>query len=172
MKTKLIAGVIIVACLMLAISTFQAAPPVDNQPLEKALQELGYTGIRLRKTATNQFEIDATVNGSKPIPMLLSFQAVNTIFNTQRMKELGLNFEKAGQEFEVSGDRDELYVLRTDSIKIGDGKIGPEEVMCIDFSEFSAFEDYRVSGMLGRDFLIKYNAIIDFSDQKLYLKTK
>jgi hypothetical protein len=172
MKTKFFAGVIVVALLALAISTFHAAPAGDNMAVDTALRNLGYTSIRLRKTAMNEFEVDATVNGSKSIPMLLSFQAINTIFNTQRLTELGIKYEKAGQEFEVNGDEDDLYVVRTDSINISDGKIGPEEVMCIDFNEFSAFRDYRVSGILGRDFLIKYDAIIDFADQKLFLKTK
>jgi hypothetical protein len=173
MKTKLIVAAIIAVCLPLAVSTFHvtAAPPGDNAAVDNALHNLGYTTIRLRKTAMNEFEVNATLNDGKPISLLLNFQAITTIFNTKRMDEIGIKYEKTGREFSVNGDEDDLYMVQSDSITIGDGKIGSEEIMSIDFDEFKAFDDYHVTGILGRDFLIKYNAIIDFSNQKLYLKT-
>jgi len=172
MNKKLLIGAIIAVSLPLAFSTFTPAAPGGNSEVDDALRTLGYTTVPLRKTAENEFEVEATLNGNKPITMILSFQATTTIFNTQKLEELGLKFEKTGREFEVNGDRDDMYAIRTDSINIGDGKLGREEIMCIDFSEFSVFEDYRVTGILGRDFLIKYNAMVDFANQKLYLKTK
>lgn len=171
MKTKRSIGLLAAVCAMLALSSITSASP-DNTDLEKALSGLGYTAVPLRKTALNSFEVNATLNGNKPITMLVSFQAVNTLFNTKKLDEMGIKYEKAGQEFVVNDDKDDLYIIRTDSINIGTGKLASEEIMCIDYSEFSAFDDYRVTGILGRDFLIKYNAIIDFADQKLYLKTK
>lgn len=172
MKTKLVTGAIIVLCLILAFSAFSAAEPGDNKGVDEALRALGYTTVPLRKTATNEFEVTATLNGNKSITMILSFQATSTILNTERLDELGIKYEKTGQDFEVNGDSDPLYAMRTDSTTIGDGKIGQEEIMCINFSEFSVFDEYRVTGILGREFLSKYNAIIDFANQKLYLKTK
>lgn len=168
---KVLISVGVVVLLLLGISPFYATPPSDDALVGEALSELGYTTIRLRKTAFNEYEVDAMLNGDKKITMLLSFQATSTIFNTDQLKKLGVPFEKTGREFEVNGDDDDLYVVRTDSITIGDGTIGPEELYSIEFDEFDAFEDYRVTGILGRDFLLKYNAILDFANQKLYIKT-
>ena len=168
---KVLIGAVAVAVLLLAISPFYASPPGDNPLIDEALTELGYTTVRLRKTAFNEYEVNAVLNGDKPITLLLSFQATNTIFNAEKLKSKGVGYEETGQEFEVNGDDDDLYVVRTDSINIGDGKIGSEELYCIKFKKFDAFEDYRVDGILGRDFLIKYNAILDFANQKLYIKT-
>lgn len=170
MKTFLLAASVLFFTVLLA-APFQASPPRDNAAVVSALKDLGYTAIPLRKTALNEFEVDAKLNGDKSISLLLSFQAVNTIFNTERLDELGVKYQKSGQKFEVNRDKDDLYFVRTDSINVGDGKIGPEELYALEFSEFDAFEDYRVTGILGRDFMIKYNAIVDFADQKLYLKT-
>jgi hypothetical protein len=172
MRTKLATAILTTLCLAIALAAFSAAVADEKGGVDDSLRALGYTIVPLRKTATNEFEVTATLNGGKSISLLVSFQAYTTIFNTQRLDEIGVKYEKTGREFEVNGDDGDMFMLRTDSTTIGDGKIGQEEIMCIDFSEFSAFDDYRVTGMLGRDFLIKYNAIIDFANQKLYLKTR
>lgn len=172
MKTKLFFGAIVTLSLALALSALSVASPGDNPGVDESLRGLGYTIVPLRKTATNEFEVTAMLNGGKTITMMLSFHSFNTIFNTQRLKELGVALEETGREFEVNGDSDDLFVVRTDSISIGDGKLGQEEIMCIDFSEYSVFNEYRVTGILGRDFLLKYAAIVDFANQKLYIKTK
>lgn len=172
MNRKLLAGALLAIGLCVVLVTFTTATPGDDSATETALRNLGYTVVPIRKTALNSYEVKGKLNGDKPLELILSFQAVNTIFNTKRLDEMGVKYESAGQKFEVNGDSDELYVVRTDSIQIGDGKLGAEEIMCVNFSEFEAFDQYRVGGILGRDFLIKYNALIDFANQKLYLKTK
>jgi hypothetical protein len=172
MKAKLFFGTMVAIGLSIAVATLTTATPGNKSELDNAMRNLGYTIIPIRKTALNEYEVKATLNGSKPIDLLLSFQATSTLFNTRRLDELGVSYEGIGQEFEINGDSDDAYMVRTDSINIGDGKLGPEEIMCLDFREYEVFEQYRVAGILGRDFLIKYNALIDFAEQKLYLKTK
>jgi hypothetical protein len=171
MDTKLATTLLGTLSIILALAAFSPAAAQDKGA-DDALRAMGYTVVPLRKTATNEFEVTATLNGSKSISLLVSFQSYTTIFNIQRLDEIGIKYEKTGREFEVNGDDGDMFMLRTDSTTIGDGKIGQEEIMCIDFSEFGVFDDYRVTGILGRDFLIKYNAIIDFANQKLYLKTR
>lgn len=172
LNTTLCIAVLIAGGILFSISNFYATPPGgDSAAVDAALHTLGYTTIRLRKTVANEFEVNATLNGNKPITLLINFQTGNSLFNTKRLEDLGIEFEKTGQEFEINGDRDNVAMLRTDSIAIGEARIGPEEIMSVDFDEFRFLEDYRVTGIIGRDFLIKYNALFDFANQKLYLKT-
>jgi hypothetical protein len=170
MKRRLYAGTAIALCLLAIATTFQFATAGDNKELETTLRSLGYSTIGLRKTASNEYELDATLNGNKKITLLLSFHAPNTIFDTDKIRALGVEATETSQTFEVNGDEDNVFVVRTDSISIGDGRIGPEELLSIKFKEFSAFEDYRVTGILGRDFLVKHDALLDLGNQKLYLK--
>lgn len=148
------------------------APPMPNAQLDEALGALGYTVVPLRKTALNEYELEATINGSKKITLEVSFQSVSTLLDTETLEELGLEYEETGQEFRIGRDEEDAYVVRTDSMNIGNGRIGPEELFAIEFDEFDAFEDSRVGGILGREFLIKYSAVMDFADNKLYIKTR
>ncbi|MCB0710691.1 MAG: hypothetical protein KDD67_00025 [Ignavibacteriae bacterium] len=170
MTQKLLATAGVLLLIIMVTYPFQASPPPDGEDMLAAMQQLGYTAVELRKNVQHEFEVEAKLNGDKKITMILSFQATNTIFNTERLDEMGVKYQKTGQKFEVNGDKDDLYAVRTDSINIGNGKIGPEELHCLEFDEFDVFEDYRVTGILGRDFLLKHHAVIDFADQMLYIK--
>jgi hypothetical protein len=170
MNRRLYAYAAAALCLVALATSFQFAAAGDTKAVEATLRSLGYSTIPLRKTATNEYEMDATLNGNKKITLLLSFHASSTIFDTDKIAALGVEATETNQTFEVNGDEDNVFVVRTDSINIGDGRIGPEELMSIKFREFEAFEDYRVTGILGRDFLVKHDALLDLGNQKLYLK--
>ncbi len=154
------------------VATSSPEPTPTNTELDESLTALGYTIIPLRKTAMNEYEVEAVVNGDKKVTLELSFQATSTMLDTEALEEIGLEYEETGQEFQIGRDREDLYVVQTDSMTIGNGRIGPEELFAIEFDDFDALEDSRVDGMLGREFLIKYGAIMDFSEQKLYIKTE
>ena len=154
-----------------ATSSPDPTPP-DSAEVDEALSALGYSIVPLRKTAMNEYEVEAIINGDKKVTLELSFQATSTMLDTETLEEIGLDYEETGQEFQIGRDKEDLYVVETDSMSIGNGRIGPEELFAIEFDEFDALEDSRVGGMLGREFLIKYGAIMDFAEQKLYIKTE
>ncbi len=151
-------------------ATSSPDPMPEGESVDAALKGLGYTIIPLRKTALNEYEMEATINGSKKITVQLNFQMTSTLLDLETMKDIGMTYDEAGQEFQMGGDKDDLYVVRTDSINIGDGRIGPEEIFAVEFDEFDVLEDSRVGGILGREFLIKHKAIMDFAEQKLYIR--
>ena len=160
--------------LVILVRPFTAAPAPEPRPateeVTEAMRALGYTAVPLRKNAMNEYEVEAFLNGDKKITMLINFQGTSTIFNTQELDKLGVKYEKTDQDFEVNGDSDDLYTVLTDSINIGDGKIGSEELFCIKFKEFDVFKSTRTTAMLGREFLLKHHAVLDFANQVLYIK--
>ena len=151
-------------------ATSSPDPMPEDQSVDAALKGLGYTIIPLRKTALNEYEMEATINGANRITVQLNFQMTSTLLDVEAMKDIGMKYDKAGQEFQMGGDKEDLYVVRTDSMNIGDGRIGPEEIFAVEFDEFDVLEDSRIDGILGREFLIKHKAIMDFAEQKLYIK--
>jgi hypothetical protein len=56
---------------------------------------------------------------------------------------------------------------------IADENMGPIKMALVDFShinkEYSKFTDKKVIGLIGSDFLVKYNATIDFKNKELTL---
>lgn len=169
MRKKLLTSFAIVILSIFTMNSFYATPQAS---VEDALAQVNYTAVPLRKNVQNEYEVKARINGSKEIDMLLSFQITQTMFDIKALDELGVEYYETNQEYTINNDEETLYATRTDSINIGKGKIGPEEIYCVEFSEFDALDYYRVGGILGRDFLIKYNALIDFGEQKLYLRTR
>ena len=155
----------------IATSSPDPVPPMPEDSLDEALASLGYMIIPMRKTAMNEYELEAVINGDKKITLEVSLQSTTTILDSETLDELGLEYDETGQEFRIGGDEEDLMVVRTDSMTIGNGRIGPEELFVIEFDDFDALEDSRVGGILGREFLVKYGAIMDFAENKLYIKT-
>src|SRR5690606_22263652 len=139
--------------------------------LETALAELGFSSVRLRKNLSNEYELKATMNGTKEMDVLINFQFTQSLFNTEVLDRIGMPYQETGQEFNMNGDEDDMYSVKVDSLSIGGASVGAQEIMSINFSEFDILEDYRVGGIIGRDFLLSNKVLIDFGDQKLFVRS-
>jgi predicted aspartyl protease len=157
--------------LILSIQVTGAGAQEGVKTAKEALSELGYSSVELRQNLRNEFEVKGLINGNKEITMILNFEWTSSIFDKEKMDELGIEYWETNQEFRLNNDEEESYAATIDSINIGSGIIKAIDIMVIEFEEFDFLEYTRAGGIIGRDFLIKYNAIFDISNQVLYLKT-
>src|SRR5690606_1539416 len=78
--------------------------PIPNAgSVDESLSALVYTIIPLRKTAMNEYEIEAMINGTKKITLQLNFRMESTLLDTETLEEIGMKYEKTGQDFQMGG---------------------------------------------------------------------
>jgi Aspartyl protease len=164
---------ILVVFLALAMFPFSVISAGDlSSSIYDSLSQLGYTSIRLKQNVDNEFEVKGKVNGKHNITMILRFSWSSSLFDKAAIEKMNIETFETGREFSISGDEEEVFAATIDSLTIGKGKIEAFDLTVVDFEEYGALEYTRAKGILGRDFLLKYQAIIDFGNQRLFLKTK
>lgn len=139
--------------------------------VKKSLSDLGFTSIGLRQNIMNQFEVKAKINGKHELTLIINFSLPKTIFDKRKLDDLGVETFETNQVYSLNDDEEDMYAATIDSLNIGSGKINAMDLIAVDYDDFDYLEYTRAGGLLGRDFLLKYHAIIDFSNQILYLKT-
>lgn len=142
-----------------------------HQKIKSKLSDLGYEKIKLYKNEFDYFEIPAKINGKDIKLMLMPYKKV-TLFNKRYIDLLGLDYYDTKIKSNYGGDVDFLSITTVDSLMIGNLVIKSFDVKTVEFMNFTVFRDYFVEGLIGIDFLIKYNAIIDYSNEFLYLKSE
>ena len=140
-----------------------------HQKIKHKLSDLGYVKIKLYKNEFDMFELPARIN-NKEIRLLLTPHKYITIFNKRYIDLLGLDYYDTKIEVNYGGDTDFLSITTVDSLVIGSVVIRSFDVKTVEFMNFAVFSDLFVEGMIGKEFLIKYNAIIDYGNEFLYLK--
>lgn len=143
----------------------------SQEDLRQALKKLGYSSIGLKQNIENQFEVKGSINGTKEITLIINFSWPNTLFDKQKLDELNIECFETGRSYSLNGDEEDMYATTIDSLNIGDGKIAAMDIMAVEYEEYDFLEYTRAAGILGRDFLLKHNAILDYGNQVLYLKT-
>jgi hypothetical protein len=134
------------------------------------MEENGYVAVKMYKNSVDEYEIDATFYGDKPTRLLIKEKVYGFLLNKVYCHLLGLEFFETGRYFEFFGGKDEYWIATVEKINISGAIIKPFDSEVIDFSEFPYLEMLDVEGVIGREFLIKHHAVIDYSNEFLYLK--
>ena len=117
------------------------------------------------------------INGKK-YDILIDTGASHTIFDATLIPEIPAD-ETEGQNIESAGiHAGELKTSfgRIKKFKLGDLKRNDWMVVLIDLTHvnelYKKFADKRVAGLIGSDFLLEFNAIIDYKKKILVLRKK
>jgi predicted aspartyl protease len=170
MKNIKMIVVMLLAAMILPISVNSAGDLSSS--IFDSLSELGYTSIGLKQNIENEFEVTGKINGKHNITMILRFYWTSSFFDKETIENMGIETFETGREYSINGDEEEIYAATIDSLTIGDGKIEALDLSVVEYESYDALEYTRAKGILGRDFLLKYQAIIDYGNQRLFLKTK
>ncbi|WP_394336879.1 retropepsin-like aspartic protease [Aureibaculum marinum] len=141
--------------------------------LKDFLINKNYISVKLKKIATNHFEIKAKINGKKG-RFILDTGASNSCVGFDEIEKFKLKTEVSEHKAAGAGPEEiDTQISKKNNIKIGDFKIKKVPLVLIDLSHINnalTKQDAKpVNGIIGADVLDEGNAIIDYKKRKLYL---
>lgn len=144
--------------------------------LKNFLKNKNYTSVPLALTATNHFEINATINGVEG-RFILDTGASNTCVEFDKLEFFKLTSEESKIKAAGAGATDmDTEISKKNEIAIGKWTKKKNKIVLFDLKHVNealiAHNAFPVDGIIGADILIKAKAVIDYKSQKLYLKPK
>ncbi|WP_224487701.1 retropepsin-like aspartic protease family protein [Robertkochia flava] len=142
--------------------------------LKKFLREKGYTRIKLIRTKTNHFEMDARINGVDGT-FILDTGASSTCIGIDCVEKFQLISEASDIKAAGAGASDmQTEISRKNSISIGDWTQKKIKIVLFDLAHVNQalinHDAKPVNGIIGADILKRGKAVIDYEKKALYLK--
>ncbi|MDO6603662.1 Aspartyl protease [Arenibacter palladensis] len=142
--------------------------------LKVFLHKKKYIAIPLVLTATNHFEVTATINGVKG-RFILDTGASNTCIGLDKIEFFKLNSKDSKIKAAGAGATEMLTKLSTKNvIEIGKWLKKKQKIVLFDLvhvnQALTSHQAMPVDGIIGADILKKGRAIIDYQKTRLYLK--
>jgi len=144
--------------------------------LKKFLVDKNYHSIKLKKTATNHFEITAQINGKEGL-FILDTGASNSCVGFDEISKFNLITEDSDHKAAGAGTTEiDTQISKKNTIKIGGFKLKKVNLVLLDLSHINnALKKQKakeINGIIGADILEKGKAVIDYNKKKLYLLKK
>ena len=135
-------------------------PPVPAAPPDLPEKSIPKGPTRIPFSPGAPVLVQARINGIGPIPLILDTGADNTIISPSVFARLGLPAETTPSVI-LKGVTGTAYANRVwvESIEIGEAKVGPL-LVAVYPADLKGAE-----GLLGRDFLFKFNVTIDSKER-------
>ena len=142
--------------------------------LKVFLHKKKYIAIPLVLTATNHFEVTATINGVKG-RFILDTGASNTCIGLDKIDFFKLNSKDSKIKAAGAGATEMLTKLSTKNvIEIGKWYKQKQKIVLFDLvhvnQALTSHQAMPVDGIIGADILKKGRAVIDYHKKRLYLK--
>ena len=144
------------------------------QRLKRILSRNGYVKIKLTKTATNHFELKAKINDVKG-RFILDTGASSSCVGLDMIDHFKLEATDSKVKAAGAGASSmDTQQATKNKVKIGDWKFKNFNLVLFDLTHVNtALENHgakTVEGIIGADILELGEAIIDYKQQRLYLK--
>ena len=144
--------------------------------LKKFLVDKNYHSIKLKKTATNHFEITAQINDKEGL-FILDTGASNSCVGFDEISKFNLITEDSDHKAAGAGTTEiDTQISKKNTIKIGGFKLKKANLVLLDLSHINnALKKQKakeINGIIGADILEKGKAVIDYNKKKLYLLKK
>ncbi len=141
--------------------------------LKHFLTNKSYHCIKLKKTATNHFEIKAKINGKKG-QFILDTGASNSCVGFDEIEKFNLITEDSDHKAAGAGEGEiDTQISKKNKIKIGDYKLKKVNLVLLNLTHINNALTKQnakpVNGIIGADILEKGKAVIDYDKKKLYL---
>jgi len=141
--------------------------------LKKFLENKNYHCIKLKKTATNHFEIKAKING-KNGRFILDTGASNSCVGFNEIDKFDLITEDSDHKAAGAGSTEiDTQISKKNKIQIGNYTLKKVHLVLLDLTHINNALTKQnanpVNGIIGADILEKGKSIIDYNKKKLYL---
>lgn len=142
--------------------------------LDKILKKKKYTKIKLKKIATNHLELKAKINGVKG-RFILDTGASNSCVSLDAVANFNLLTEETETKAAGAGATDmDTKLSKNNKLQIESWKTKKFNLVLFDLSHVNTaliqHKAKEVDGIIGADVLQKGKAIIDYSQNALYLR--
>ncbi len=146
------------------------------QDLKQFLFDRGYNRVKLKKTATNHFEIKAKINGIKG-RFILDTGASKSCLGMEDIEFFKLKTKESEHKASGAGPSEiDTLISSKNEISIGKFRLKKIVLILISLQHINnALEKQEVNpiqGIIGADILHKGKAIIDYNKKYLYLLNK
>jgi predicted aspartyl protease len=146
------------------------------QDLKQFLFDRGYDRVKLKKTATNHFEIKAKINGIKG-RFILDTGASKSCLGMEDIEFFKLKTKESEHKASGAGPSEiDTLISSKNEISIGKFRLKKIVLILISLQHINnALEKQEVNpiqGIIGADILHKGKAIIDYNKKYLYLLNK
>ena len=137
------------------------------------LKSEGYISIKLHKTDTNHYQIEAKINDIEGL-FILDTGASNTCTDLQINKFHLISIESEEKASSATDFMGETKISKKNKLQIGKWISKSSPIVLFDMTHINKALSERevkiVDGIIGADILKKGKAIIDYEKNKLYLK--
>ena len=144
-----------------------------KQTRHSFLKSQGYTSIKLKKTDTNHYQIEAKINDIEGL-FILDTGASNTCTDLQINKFHLISIDSEVKASSATDLMNETKVSKKNKLQIGKWISKSSPIVLFDMTHINKALSERdikiVDGIIGADILKKGKAIIDYEKNKLYLK--
>lgn len=142
--------------------------------IQKILKKKKYIKIKLKKIATNHLEVNAKLNGVKG-RFILDTGASNSCVGLDMIAHFNLDAQESKTKAAGAGATDmETQQSENNVLKIGGWKTNKCHLVLFNLSHVNTaltqHNAKEVHGIIGADVLQKGKAVIDYSDNILYLR--
>jgi len=131
--------------------------------------------VRILTLIAKQFEVEAKLNGSRPLLLIVDTGATMTLLDRDKLEDAGLEFEKTDVRLSGFGGEQRLYSSQIANLAIGSAETGPMTIFGADLGTLQEaqrkYGSRPVDGVIGSDFLSRYSAVIEVKHSMLYLRT-
>ena len=144
-----------------------------KQTRHSFLKSEGYISIKLNKTNTNHYQIEAKINDIEGL-FILDTGASNTCTDLQINKFHLISTDSEVKASSATDLMSETKVSKKNKLQIGKWISKSSPIVLFDMTHINKALSERdikaVDGIIGADILKKGKAIIDYEKNKLYLK--
>lgn len=142
--------------------------------LKKFLKQKGFVPVRMTRTTTDHFEVEALVNGEAG-RFIVDTGASNTCVSLECAERFGLISEEAEVKAAGAGNSEmDAWISSGNSLQLGKWKKKKQPIVLFDLSHvnqaLTTRESGAVDGIIGADVLKRAKAVIDYRKQRLYLR--
>ncbi|PIE49257.1 MAG: acid protease [Flavobacteriales bacterium] len=142
--------------------------------LKKFLLSKNYESVKLKRIATNHFQIKAKVNGVKG-QFILDTGASNSCLGFDEIEKFSLDTAHSDHKAAGAGPEEiDTLISEDNTVKIGNFKLKKIDFVLIDLAHINKalvkHNAEAVNGIIGADILDSGKAVIDYHKKKLYLK--
>jgi len=176
MRTLALSLCLALAPLARAQQPAAPAPASCPDSLAVFLGGQGFSAIELSQNTAKQFEVEAKLNGTVPLLLVVDTGASMSMLDRDKLEAAGLEWEKTAIELSGFGGTQKLYSAQIANLAIGGAETGPMSIFGADLSDLQATQkrigSRPVDGLIGADFLARYSAVIEVKHSMLYLRTR
>ncbi|MFS4416398.1 TIGR02281 family clan AA aspartic protease [Maribacter sp. 2307ULW6-5] len=142
--------------------------------LKKLMKKKNYHALPLLLTATNHFEMNASINGVKG-RFILDTGASNTCVGMDRIDHFKLKTKASKIKAAGAGATDmDTLLSKKNKLRMGKWKAKKVKLVLFDLAHvnqaLTSHNAMPVDGIIGADLLKETKAVIDYGKKTLYLK--